>query len=78
MDKLHQILKAYVADGSNTKDRLLGASFVVLNADGEDPLPLACIIHLPTRRVWRQVRSIKVRRVVPTWPWTLLHGPSTP
>ncbi|KAK4140999.1 beta-lactamase/transpeptidase-like protein [Dichotomopilus funicola] len=33
-DKLDAILKSYVAEGTTTKDKLLGASFVVFNKDG--------------------------------------------
>src|SRR5690554_3030388 len=35
MEKLIAILKDHVADGENTKDRLLGASFVVVSKDGK-------------------------------------------
>lgn len=35
MDKLNEILGAYVAKGSDTKDKLLGAAFTVVNKDGE-------------------------------------------
>lgn len=33
-EKLDSILKSYVADGTATKDKLLGASFVVVGKDG--------------------------------------------
>ncbi|KAL2174120.1 beta-lactamase/transpeptidase-like protein [Thermothelomyces heterothallicus CBS 202.75] len=33
-DKLDSILKSYVADGTATKDKLLGAAFVVVSKDG--------------------------------------------
>lgn len=36
-DKLDAILKSYVAEGTATKDKLLGASFVVFNKDGKPP-----------------------------------------
>lgn len=35
MDKLDRILKAHVATGDRTKDRILGAAFVVVNRDGK-------------------------------------------
>lgn len=34
MEKLNQILNAHVADGQDTKNKLLGAGFVVVKADG--------------------------------------------
>ena len=35
MEKLQSILEAHVASGEDTKDKLLGAAFVVVNKDGE-------------------------------------------
>lgn len=35
MDKLNAVLQAHVADGDDTKNKLLGASFVLSNRDGE-------------------------------------------
>jgi hypothetical protein len=35
MDKLDTILKAHVARGEDTTDKLLGASFIVVNKDGQ-------------------------------------------
>jgi hypothetical protein len=36
-DKLDSILKSYIADGTATKDKLLGASFIVVGKDGTSP-----------------------------------------
>jgi hypothetical protein len=33
-EKLDSILKSYAADGTATKDKLLGAAFVVVSKDG--------------------------------------------
>jgi hypothetical protein len=38
-EKLDSILKSYVADGTATKDKLLGASFIVVSKDGTPPPP---------------------------------------
>lgn len=35
MEKLNEILAAYVAKGNDTKDKLLGAAFTVVSRDGE-------------------------------------------
>lgn len=35
MEKLQSILEAHVASGEDTKDKLLGAAFVVVNKEGE-------------------------------------------
>lgn len=35
MEKLNDILQRHVASGDDTNNKLLGASFVVLNKDGE-------------------------------------------
>lgn len=37
MEKLDKILAAYAAEGDDTKDKLLGAAFTVVNKDGEAP-----------------------------------------
>lgn len=58
MEKLNQILKAHVADGQDTKDKLLGASFIVVKADGRAPTtlvthfmsPMLIVFHRPTLR----------------------------
>lgn len=34
MEKLNQILDSFVAVGDDTKDKVLGASFIVTNKDG--------------------------------------------
>jgi hypothetical protein len=34
MEKLDNILKSYVAEGGETKGKLLGAAFIVVNKDG--------------------------------------------
>jgi hypothetical protein len=41
MEKLNYILRSHVADGHDTKDKLLGAAFVVVNKDGEFPASLS-------------------------------------
>lgn len=35
MEKLDEILRAYVASGKSTKYKVLGAAFTVVNKDGE-------------------------------------------
>lgn len=35
MEKLNVILQRHVADGDDTANKLLGAAFVVVNAEGE-------------------------------------------
>lgn len=44
MEKLNDLLAAHVAKGDNTKGKLLGAAFTVVNKDGEWPpsSPLRC------------------------------------
>lgn len=39
MEKLNKILADHVARGSDTKDKLLGAAFTVVNAEGESSEP---------------------------------------
>lgn len=34
MEKLDKILRSYVAGGAETKGKLLGAAFIVVNKDG--------------------------------------------
>lgn len=34
MEKLDNILESYVAEGGETKGKLLGAAFIVVNKDG--------------------------------------------
>ncbi|KAK4187790.1 beta-lactamase/transpeptidase-like protein [Podospora australis] len=47
-DKLSSILEAYVAKGEDTKDKLLGAAFIVVNKDGVLYQGSAGRIDLPT------------------------------
>ena len=35
MEKLDKILKSYVAEGDETKEKVFGAAFSVVNKDGE-------------------------------------------
>lgn len=39
MEKLDKILAGHVARGSDTKNKVLGAAFTVVNADGKRPSP---------------------------------------
>lgn len=80
MEKLNQILNAHVADGQNTKNKLLGAGFMVLKGDGE-LLYLAlhhCQFHpLSNTDSLLQKSSTKVLWDALACPRTRRHGPST-
>lgn len=80
MEKLNQILNAHVADGQDTKDKLLGAGFMVLKGDGEILyLELhRCQFHpLPNTDSLPQKSSIKVPQDALACPRTRRHGAST-
>lgn len=47
-EKLNAILKSYVADGTATKDKLLGAAFVVVSKDGTRHILYSCFIVAET------------------------------
>jgi hypothetical protein len=49
-DKLDSILNNYVAQGTATKEKLLGAAFIVVTKDGTPHLhPTHQVSHPPTR-----------------------------
>lgn len=41
MDNINRILQEHVAQGDDTRNKLLGASFVVVNSQGAQPRVLA-------------------------------------
>lgn len=75
MEKLNHILRSHVAEGEDTKDKLLGAAFIVVNKDGESLYIFHPIYYQITdNHVNIKVFSSKAQPVELTSLWIPNHG----